>query len=146
MYGTWYTGHIKPLKGLWVHKAWPGSPAIVPSKPSSWQQVELKTEPPKCRCHTKSIVSSIGSMLVGPCCLYSPFWGYSAINGPVITPHWSREYRQHRVHYVGAILPKLSVLGCSAMILGTLEVQEDPPVVRKTGWISYPWVWPPPSQ
>ena len=36
------------------------------------------------------------------------------------------EYRQYRVHYVGAILPMLSVLGYWAIILGILELQVEP--------------------
>ena len=43
-------------------------------------------------------------------------------NGPICQ---NRESRQYRVHYFGAILPMLSVLGYWASILGTLEVQES---------------------
>ena len=43
--------------------------------------------------------------------------------------HTKREYRQHRVHYFGAILPILSVLGYWAIIVGMLEVY-DPNMVN----------------
>ena len=33
------------------------------------------------------------------------------------------DFRQYRVHYLGAILPRLSVLGARAIVLGILEVQ-----------------------